>query len=76
MATIADIAADTLTEYFEFLDDLRVSGETNMFGAGSYLADVFGLDSRECRAVLSAWMNTFAADKSAEDRAIAAQVPA
>jgi hypothetical protein len=47
------------TEYYEYLDELRESGETNMFGAAPYLAAAFGLDKREARKVLSAWMESF-----------------
>jgi len=46
-------------EQKEFLDELRESGATNMFGAGSYLEEEFGLDKREARVVLSEWMKTF-----------------
>lgn len=46
-------------EYKEFLDDLRESGVTNMFGAGKYLEDEFGLDKREAREILSNWMKNF-----------------
>ena len=35
-----DIVTD---EHLEYLDDLRESGVTNMFGAGSYLEDNFCL---------------------------------
>jgi len=42
-----------------FLDDLRESGETNMYGAGPYVQDEFGLDKREAREVLRYWMATF-----------------
>ena len=43
-------------EYFEYLDLLRESGETNMFGAGEYLQREFGLDRREARDILMTWM--------------------
>jgi hypothetical protein len=33
-----------LAEMFQYLDDLRQSGATNMFGAGPYLEGAFGLD--------------------------------
>lgn len=46
-------------EYKEFLDELRESGETNMFGAGIYLQEEFGLEKREAREVLSNWMKNF-----------------
>jgi len=46
---------------FEFLDGLRESGATNMFGAGKFLEEEFGLDKREARALLTKWMRTFSA---------------
>ena len=46
--------------YFEFLDDLRDSGITNMFGAASFLEDEFPeLNREEAKAVLMEWMRTF-----------------
>lgn len=48
--------SDSLSDYFEYLDELRLSGETNMFGAGEYLQREFGLDRREARDVLMKWM--------------------
>lgn len=44
---------------FCFLDDLRESGITNMFGAASYVEDEFGLDKRGAKALLVEWMQTF-----------------
>ena len=46
-------------EQKEYLDELRESGETNMFGAGQYLVWEFGLDKHEARAVLGEWMDSF-----------------
>jgi len=46
-------------EHKEYLDNLRESGETNMFGAGRYLENEFGLDKREAREILSEWMSSF-----------------
>jgi hypothetical protein len=43
-------------EKLEYLEGLRKSGVTNMFGAGEYLEAVFGIDVNEARKVLSAWM--------------------
>lgn len=31
-------------EYYEYLDDLKVSGVVNMFGAGAYLQEQFGVE--------------------------------
>ena len=52
-------------EYFQFLNELRESGDINMLGASPYLQAEFGLDRREARRVLSDWMGWL------EDRAIA-----
>lgn len=46
-------------EYFEYLDDLRESGITNMFGARPYLIKEFGMDKNKAADVLSEWMRTF-----------------
>lgn len=43
-------------EYVDYLDDLRDSGETNMWGAAPYLEDEFGLDSKEAEEILFAWI--------------------
>ncbi len=48
-----------MSEYFEFLDDLRESGEINMFGAPSVLQEVFDLSKYEARDIVSAWMKQF-----------------
>ena len=44
---------------FLFLDDLRESGITNMWGAGVYLQEVFEVRKIEARDVLLEWMKTF-----------------
>jgi hypothetical protein len=43
----------------EFLDTLRESGVTNMFGAGPYVQEEFGLDKKEAGAMVGEWMRTF-----------------
>ena len=48
-------------DHFEYLDDLRESGVTNMFGAGPYLQHEFGLSRNDAREVLKEWMFTFEA---------------
>ena len=53
---------------FTFLNDLRDSGITNMFGAGPYLQNEFGLDKREAREILAKWMRSFEEDKNEIDR--------
>ena len=47
--------------YFEYLDQLRESGITNMFGASPYLQEAFDLDRYEAKDVLLEWMQTFSA---------------
>jgi hypothetical protein len=46
-------------EHLEYLDDLRESGATNMFGAAPWLKREFSLSPAEARAVLSYWIHTF-----------------
>lgn len=47
-------------QQFEFLDRLRQSGVTNMFGAAPYLQAQFPqLSVSEARKVLVNWMETF-----------------
>lgn len=47
-------------EYLDYLDSLRESGITNMFGAGPYLTNAFPeLDKDDARKVLSYWMRSF-----------------
>jgi len=46
-------------EHLEFLDELRDSGITNMFGARSWLMKAFKLPSDEAQKVLLYWMKTF-----------------
>jgi hypothetical protein len=45
-------------EEFEYLDDLRESGATNMFGAGPYLESLFGYDRRKAKDILLLWMKS------------------
>ena len=43
--------------YFKFLDALRESGITNMFGAAPYLAGAFSISNSRAREILLEWMN-------------------
>lgn len=49
--------------YYDFLDKLRKSGKTNMFGATPYLMRRFSLVEHEARPILSAWMKEFSEEK-------------
>ena len=44
---------------FEYLDELRESGDTNMFGAGPYICQEFNVTTTEGRELLLEWMKTF-----------------
>ncbi len=52
-------------KYIDFLNALRESGITNMFGAGDYLMDTFDLQKAEARKILSNWMKNFQAYQKA-----------
>ena len=47
------------SEQQDFLNELRESGETNMFGASSYLEEEFDIDTHEAKEILTTWMKTF-----------------
>jgi len=49
---------------FEYLDELRESGEVNMFGSGTYLQSAFGLSRHEAKDVVMEWMKTFGERKN------------
>ena len=55
----ADVPADVLQEMLEYLDDLRESGVTNMFGAGPYVAEEFYATRALAGKVVGYWMKTF-----------------
>jgi hypothetical protein len=46
-------------EVFEYLDELRESGDTNMYGAGPYVQESFGVGRREAKSLVLEWMQTF-----------------
>lgn len=49
------IEKDTL----EFLNGLRDSGVTNMYGATDYIIDEFDVSRKEAAQMLSLWMKNF-----------------
>lgn len=46
-------------EYYIYLEKLRQSGATNMFGAGPYLQRAFGLSSKDADEILCNWMKNY-----------------
>jgi hypothetical protein len=59
MAEKTERPAFATDELLEYLDELRESGVTNMYGAGSYLEAEFALDNKESTEVLIYWMHSF-----------------
>jgi len=47
---------------FDYLNMLRNSGVTNMFGAGSYIVANFGVSKQDGNKILSKWMEHFNKD--------------
>ena len=43
---------------FEYLEGLRVSGVTNMFGSTPYIQEEFDLEKRHARKLLTKWMES------------------
>jgi hypothetical protein len=50
-------------EIFEFLDDLRASGTTNMFGAPRILQQNFPMTIEQARVAFELWTKTFPRDE-------------
>ena len=46
-------------EVYEYLDELRESGITNMFGAGNFIQVEFDVDSKEASRLLVGWMENY-----------------
>lgn len=52
-----------------FLDVLRSSGVTNMFGAASYIQEHFKVSKYEAKDFLKEWMRTFS-DRAARGEVV------
>lgn len=59
MSTKIELPEFVSEEHLDYLDALRISGVTNMFGAAPYLSDEYGLGKAEARQILSFWMKSF-----------------
>ena len=46
-------------DVFNFLDDLRESGVTNMFGSGPYIRKQFGVSRKEAQSLFIEWTEQF-----------------
>lgn len=51
--------AKTTNKYWIYLEDLRRSGVTNMFGATPYLMSEFDLNKEEANKILADWMRNY-----------------
>lgn len=49
----------TTNKYWIFLENLRKSGVTNMFGAAPYLQKAFKLSEKESQRILAEWMKNY-----------------
>ena len=47
---------------FKYLNNLRDSGVTNMFGSGPYVQKRFGLDKNTASKFVTLWMRNFQED--------------
>ena len=56
MTTRPEIVTD---EHLTYLDELRDSGVTNMFGAPAFIEDEFDVSKSEARDITSYWMATY-----------------
>ena len=52
----------TTNKYWIYLENLRRSGETNMYGAAPLLEAAFGMSRREAIKILSDWMRNYNPD--------------
>lgn len=46
-------------KHFDYLNSLRLSGETNMFGAAPFLMREFDIGSKDALVILKDWMAKF-----------------
>jgi hypothetical protein len=46
-------------EEFNYLETLRQSGITNMYGAAPYLAEAFCISKTDARNILNLWMKNY-----------------
>lgn len=46
-------------EYYEYLENLRESGVTNMYGAVPYIIEEFEISRLEASKIVSEWMDNY-----------------
>ena len=50
--------AEFQASYYQFLDELQKSGDTNMRGAAPYIENQFWLEPSEAKEVLRLWIKS------------------
>ncbi len=68
-----NIKEGVVKDMHTFLNDLRDSGVTNMFGAAPYLQKEFGIDQKSAREVLANWMQSFSENLEYKGRKFSAE---
>lgn len=48
-----------MNKYYDYLNELRDSGEINMWGASPYLQEEFDLTRQEAKSIFLAWIRSF-----------------
>jgi hypothetical protein len=51
--------AEEKEEFFDYLETLRQTGVTNMYGAAIYLQESFDLTKAQSREILKEWMENY-----------------
>lgn len=64
MIEFREISKDEKENIFDYLEDLRESGQINMFGAAPYVAEAFGINKYQAREILSEWMNSYKSEET------------
>jgi hypothetical protein len=64
---VSDLTRQELVEAFEYLDQLRESGQTNMWRARDYVVRELAWPKHEAGEATKLWMRTFSA-ASVDDR--------
>lgn len=54
--------------YTQYLNNLRESGVTNMFGAAPFLQEEFGITRSDAKEILAEWMRNFKEQNDKRDK--------
>lgn len=63
------MAKDHLMKYFKYLDNLRASGVTNMYGSPRYVEKRFKISWEKASEIVGMWMRTFDPNLTVQERA-------